>query len=161
MRRPWNLPCLPVYSLSTFQEDGGNMNICTYVTAISMQPKRYMVGVYKGTKTLENIRKQPRVLLQLLGEDQYRLVRLLGQQSGNKINKIGRLSEKASTIRFPDGVELFFLKDAVAFMSCAVLDYSDAGDHFAYLLEVSAYRNLRGAPVLTTCMLREKGIIRA
>lgn len=161
MRRPWNRPCLPVYSLSTVQEGGGNMNICTYVTAISMQPKRYMIGVYKGTKTLENLLKEPRVVLQLLGEDQYKSVRLLGQQSGHVINKIERLSGKVSTMIFPGGPELFYLDDAVAVMTCTAINHMDAGDHFAFLFEVNGYRNIREAPVLTTCMLREKGIIRA
>jgi len=150
-----------VYSLSTLQENGGNMNICTYVTSISMQPKRFMIGVYKGTKTLENLLREPRVILQLLGADQYRMVRLLGQQSGHRINKIGRLSEKVSTISFPDGEELFYLKDAVAVMTCTAINHMDAGDHFAFLFEVNGYRNIREAPVLTTCMLREKGLIRA
>lgn len=161
MRRPWNRPCLPVYSLSTLQEDGGNMNICTYVTAISMQPKRYIIGVYKGTKTLENLLKEPRVVLQLLGEDQYKIVRLLGQHSGHKINKIARLSGKVSTISFSDGPELIYLNDAVAVMTCTAINYMDAGDHFAFLFEVNSYRNIREAPVLTTCLLRDKGVIRA
>ena len=137
------------------------MNICTYVTSISMQPKRYIIGVYKGTKTLENLLKEPRVVLQLLGEDQYKLVRLLGQKSGHTINKIERLSEKVSSMSVPDGPELFYLNNAVAVMTCTAIDFMDAGDHFAYLFEVNGFRNIREAPILTTCLLKAKGVIRA
>ena len=46
MTRPWNLLNLPVYSLATYQGEKVNMNICTYVSAVSMKPKQYMVAVY-------------------------------------------------------------------------------------------------------------------
>ena len=48
MRKPWNLPHLPVHSLMTFDAEGRiNMNICTYVTAVSLDPKRYAIAVYE------------------------------------------------------------------------------------------------------------------
>ena len=43
MRRPWNRVDLPVYSVSSRLNDQHNMHICTYVSAVSMEPKRYMV----------------------------------------------------------------------------------------------------------------------
>ena len=53
MRRPWNIINLPIYSLQTVDKDGKlNMNICTYVSVVSMKPKIYSVAVYYGTKKL-------------------------------------------------------------------------------------------------------------
>ena len=40
MKRPWNIIDLPVYSLLSNDVNGNiNMNICTYVSAVSMKPK--------------------------------------------------------------------------------------------------------------------------
>ena len=40
MKRPWNIIDSPIYSLQSVDEEGKiNMNICTYVTAVSMKPK--------------------------------------------------------------------------------------------------------------------------
>ena len=44
--KPWNRVDGPIYSLSTAAHGKGNLNICSYVTPISMKPKRYIVGVY-------------------------------------------------------------------------------------------------------------------
>jgi len=161
MKRPWNLPDLPVYSIASIGDAGLNMNICTYVTAISMSPKKYIVGVYEGTKTLENIRRHPKVILQLLGAEQYRLVRLLGQKSGNSVNKLQKLADNISTSVHHETRQLYFLKDAVSIMYGTATDCIDAGDHFAYLIEIDSFKNLHESPLLTTCILREKGIIRA
>ncbi len=53
MKKPWNRVDLPVYSVSSRHGVEENMHICTYVSAVSMDPKRFMVALYKGTKTIE------------------------------------------------------------------------------------------------------------
>jgi len=57
-KKPWNRTDHPVYSISSTDGKENNMHIISYVTAISMQPKRYVVGVYEGTKTLDLINKR-------------------------------------------------------------------------------------------------------
>ena len=94
MKRPWNRVDLPVYSISSTFQDEENMHICTYVSSISMTPKRMMVAIYKGTKTLELTIKNSNMILQLLGEKQYNLINLLGQQSGFTTNKVERLKKR-------------------------------------------------------------------
>ena len=81
MQKPWNIPDLPVYSLATYADGMVNMNICTYVTKVSMSPGMYVIAVYEGTKTLENISTSDIAVLQLLHEEQHGLVRLLGKKS--------------------------------------------------------------------------------
>ncbi|MEN9653372.1 MAG: hypothetical protein RL303_1092, partial [Verrucomicrobiota bacterium] len=50
--KPWNRVDGPIFSLATTAHGKGNLNICSYVTPISMKPKRFIIGVYKETKTL-------------------------------------------------------------------------------------------------------------
>ena len=40
MKKPWNRINIPVYSVSSKYGEKQNMHICTYVSAVSMQPKR-------------------------------------------------------------------------------------------------------------------------
>ncbi len=87
MKRPWNIIDTPVYSLATYDGDSVNMNICTYVTAVSMQPKLYAVAVYQNTKTLSNLHASSHAVLQLLHPDQISLVKRLGKRSGFDFNK--------------------------------------------------------------------------
>ena len=55
MKRPWNIISPPVYSLVTYDEHGKvNMNICTYVSAVSMKPKMYSIAIDYTTKTYKN-----------------------------------------------------------------------------------------------------------
>lgn len=156
MQRPWNRPSLPVYSVSARAGDRHNMNICTYVTSISMQPKRYIVGIYKGTYTLELVREHPEFLLQLLSEQQYKLVPLLGKTSGFDHDKLEKIKEPVAMFR-----EHCYLSAACAVMLCRAVQWMDAGDHYAVLCDVTTYRNLQQDPILTTDFLRKKKIIRA
>lgn len=94
MQKPWNIPDLPVFSLATYADGMVNMNICTYVTKVSMSPGIYVIAVYEDTKTLENISTSDIAVLQLLHEEQHGLVRLLGKKSGKVVNKEANLSSK-------------------------------------------------------------------
>lgn len=88
MKRPWNLIDLPVYSLLTLDEEGViNMNICTYVSAVSMQPKIYSVAIDYKTKTYQNLTNSQVAVLQLLTKEHMQLVKKLGKKSGFKIDK--------------------------------------------------------------------------
>ena len=104
MRNLWNRPSLSVWSLATVDEHGrGNMNICTYVTSISMDPKLMLVAVYHGTKTHENISATKKVLLQLLSQEQAPLTRLCGHTSGKATDKMARLQKK-TPVATVDGI---------------------------------------------------------
>ncbi|MEM6642999.1 MAG: flavin reductase [Bacteroidota bacterium] len=94
MKRPWNIVDMPVYSLATYEGDQVNMNICTYVSAVSMKPKLFMIGVDYSTKTYELISRSSTAVLQILHEDHKNLIKLLGKSSGRKIDKNQKLEEK-------------------------------------------------------------------
>ncbi len=155
-KKPWNRIDGPVYSVSSYRENNNNMNICTYVTALSMQPKRFVVGIYKNTCTLKNVMAHPSFILQLLSSNQYTLVKLLGKTSGNSHDKIAML--KAPLIKRN---EFHVLQEACAFIHLVVLEWIDVGDHWATICEVISYKNLNEERPLTLDILRSKKIIRA
>ena len=75
MKRPWNIISPPVYSLVTYDEHGKvNMNICTYVSAVSMKPKMYSIAIDYTTKTYKNLEKSSRVVLQLLSASNLKVI---------------------------------------------------------------------------------------
>ena len=81
MKRPWNIIDLPVYSLLSNDINGNiNMNICTYISAVSMKPKIYSIAIDFNTKTYDNLIASDRVVLQLLSKKNISLVRTLGKK---------------------------------------------------------------------------------
>ena len=156
-KKPWNRVNLPVYSISSKNDTYENMNIITYVTAVSMQPKRMMVAIYHGTQTFINAEANPHFVLQLLAADQYNLVNQLGKQTGKTINKIQRL-EKRKLLTEWNGFKV--LTNALAVMELQPINQMEGGDHRMFLCDVTAYKNLNDGEPLTTTILHEKGIIR-
>lgn len=157
MRRPWNIPDEPVYSLATWQGDKVNMNICTYVTPISMKPKQYAVAVYKDTKTLENLLAGSGTVLQLLHQSQANLIQSLGKRSGKKTDKAAYLQRKKILTDWK-GYEV--LTDALAWIEMEVIDHIDTGgDHFLFYFRVLKSKTNNESPCLSLQYLIRKGLI--
>ncbi len=157
-KRPWNRVNLPVYSISSKDGKGNfNMHIITYANQISMNPKRFVCGIYEGTKTLENVVGHKEFVLQLLSEKQYRLVDLLGKKSGHQFNKMERL-EKRKLITEWNGFPV--LKDALAVMLLSAISSFPGGDHTGFLCDVVQYKNLNEGDPLTLDTLRAHKLIR-
>jgi flavin reductase (DIM6/NTAB) family NADH-FMN oxidoreductase RutF len=156
VKRPWNIPSLPVYSLATYGEKGVNMNICTYVSAVSMQPKLYAIAVYENTQTLHNLKFSTSAILQLLSPDQYTLVNHLGKKSGKNFDKHEWLMQKKRVTCW-NGYTV--LSNCSAYIELHYLDNRLTGDHHLYTFEVKRYSALQ-TNVLTTQFLSEKKIIR-
>ena len=105
MKRPWNIIDLPVYSLLSNDINGNiNMNICTYVSAVSMKPKIYSIAIDFKTKTYDNLIASDRVVLQLLSKKN---ISLLG--TDNLI-----VVETADTVLVANNKNI---KDAIRFIS--------------------------------------------
>jgi flavin reductase (DIM6/NTAB) family NADH-FMN oxidoreductase RutF len=155
MRKLWNRPDLPVWSLVTAGQEGQtNMNICTYVTSVSMTPKLMMIAVYEHTKTLENILAQPKqpILLQLLSQSLAPVVRICGQQSGHTIDKVNRLRKKYSLSYYE---ELPYFVDAAGIMQLVPDSLiTGEGDHCLVVAKVAWSKNLNDVPILTTEYLK-------
>ncbi|NOS55773.1 MAG: flavin reductase [Cyclobacteriaceae bacterium] len=156
MRRPWNLASIPVYSLATYAGESVNMNICTYVSAVSMKPKRYMVAVYDNTQSLENIRKSKTAILQILGKHHISLVNVLGKKSGLHYDKQNYLTKKKCLETWNDKP---VLTDCAGLMELEKLWSKDAGDHTMFLFDVKRFKT-NHENVLMLNDLREKGLVR-
>ena len=122
-----------------------------------MKPKRYLCAIYKNTKTLEMIEKNTGFVVQLLSCTQYRLVDLLGKQSGYNTDKIARLAKRKALTNWN---EYMILKDALALLEMKILQQFDAGDHVCFLCDVASYKNNANGEPLTLDFLREKKMIR-
>jgi flavin reductase (DIM6/NTAB) family NADH-FMN oxidoreductase RutF len=158
MKRPWNLIDAPVYSLLTCKEGRTNMNICTYVTAVSMQPKQFAVAVFHGSYTQSQVTVGTPVVLQLLAEGQHGLVRHLGKQSGYILDKHAYLLRK-NQLKDWQGFDV--LREAVAWMVLQPLSMQAAGDHDVWLMEVQRFKVNREVAPLTLSELRRRKLVRA
>ena len=159
MRKLWNRSPAGVWSLvTTDKADRPNMNICSYVSAVSMDPKLLMVAVYKGTQTRDNVRDGSAVLMQLLTEDQAHFVRLLGKQSGRNVDKVARLTQRGL---LSYAKSLPFLIDAAGYITGTIDSiHKINGDHDLVVIRVGTTKTLSSQPVLTTEYLRQHGYIR-
>ena len=137
MRRPWNIINTPVYSLATYINGHANMNICTYVTAISLKPKMYAVAIYHNTKTIQNMKNSATAVLQLLSKPQSRLVRTLGKKTGLNYDKHQFLKQKACLTTWQRHE---VLKDASAYILLEKINRQTTGDHDLFCFSVQHYK---------------------
>lgn len=157
MRRPWNITIQTIYSLVTLGADGFNMNICSYVSPASLQPKRYLIALDPQTLSARNFRENGAGVLQILHEDACRLVHVLGRKSGRNLDKIGKLGK----MELLDTWNSFpVLMDSCAYIRVQVDEVlGSSGDHDLFLCNVKGYRTLREDGVLTQQRLIEQGLI--
>jgi flavin reductase (DIM6/NTAB) family NADH-FMN oxidoreductase RutF len=155
--KPWNRINVPVYSISSRLGDKANMNIITYVTAVSMQPKRYTCCIYHNTQTLSYAGTSGEFVLQLLNAEQYRLVPLLGKKSGNVTDKIKRLQRRKELTLWNNYP---ILKNCLAVLLLKTVEIVDCGDHTAFICDVADYKNLNNGHPLTLDILRLHKLVR-
>ncbi len=157
MKRPWNIVDMPVYSLATYQEGRVNMNICTYVTPISMKPKLYAVAVYNDTYTLENIQKNEVAVLQILSQENINLIRPLGKKSGLKYDKHAYLEKKELLITWH---KRYVLKNACAWIQLRKMGAINVeGDHQLFYFKAEKYKTLSESNILMFQELIDQKII--
>ena len=155
-KKPWNRVNLPVYSVASKAGNKFNLHICTYATTVSMHPKRYMVCIYKGTQTLENILHHPEFVLQVMDTSQYKLVNLLGKKTGRKTDKVRLLEKRMELIEWK-GFKI--LAHCLSVVWLQVMHQFDGGDHICFVSEVKGWKNLHDGIALDLDTLRKHGII--
>ena len=156
MTRPWNLPNVPVYSLVTHGDGNINMNICTYVSAVSMKPKLYAVAVYRDTQTLHNLGFTDSAVLQLLGKEHLSVVNILGKRSGMHYDKHAYLAKK-KLLQAWHGFTV--LTKCAALLELEKISGTEAGDHTLFLFRVRRFAT-NHEKVLTLDDLRAKRLVR-
>ncbi len=156
MRRPWNIIDSPIYSLVTYEDDQLNMNICTYVTAISRTPKMYMVAIEQGSKTYEMLHRQDMAVLQILTKDQTKMIRPLGKRSGNDYDKETYLRKRDLLVDWK-GYEV--LKSAAAYVLLKKKEFIQTGDHDLFIFNAKKYSTFSEDNVLMFQDLIDQKII--
>ncbi|MFM7177551.1 MAG: flavin reductase [Bacteroidota bacterium] len=157
MRKPWNIPDFPVYSLSTQMAGKANMNICTYVSAVSMKPKIYMIAAYQNTQTLTNLESSDTAVLQLLEQSQFGLVKHLGKMSGARFDKISWLRKRGVLEDWMGFPVISNVCSLVLLKKTKTIRF--AGDHVLFLFSVEKNK-VFSENYLTTGILKNKNIIR-
>ena len=121
-----------------------------------MKPKRFIIGVYKDTKTLENLEANPIGLLNYLSDKDAKLVNLLGKKTGHKVDKVKALGDRIEHA----GEGLYKVVGSLAIIRLNFMERMDCGDHWAWLAEVDKYENLANGKFLTLEELkRQKHIL--
>ena len=158
MKRPWNIINLPIYSLVTYDEkDNLNMNICSYVSAVSLKPKLYSIAIDYTTKTYDNLKLNSFVVLQLLSKSHLKIIRKLGKTSGYLFNKEKYLRSKEM---LEDWRRNIVLKDTCALIELKKINEINLeGDHAIFIFSVSKYSTLSEDGILTFKDLIDNKII--
>ncbi|MEP2948485.1 MAG: flavin reductase [Ekhidna sp.] len=148
---------MPVYSLATEKDGQLNMNICTYVSAVSMKPKLFMVAIDYHTQTFTNLEISTTAVLQILHTDQIKLVNQLGKKSGKNFNKYDYL-EKKELLDNWNGNKI--LKGACGYLQLKQVGRKNVGgDHELFWFEVEKSKTNAEQGILMFQDLIEKGMI--
>lgn len=157
IRRPWNIVDMPVYSLATYGDGKVNMNICTYVSAVSMKPKLYMIAIDYSTQTYQNLEKGSEAILQVLHQDHSALITGLGKKSGQNSNKEAFL-ERNNMLDHWNGQAV--LKGACAYLQLIQTGRKQiGGDHELFWFEVKKSKTQSETGILMFQDLIERRII--
>ena len=158
MKRPWNIVNPAIYSLVTYDDkDNLNMNICSYVSAVSLKPKIYSIAVDYSTKTYENLNLNSLVVLQLLSKSHLKIIRKLGKTSGYFFNKENYLRSKEMLENWGGKT---VLKDTCALLELKKMnEINIEGDHAIFTFSVLKYKTLSEGGILTFKDLIDNKII--
>ena len=159
MKRPWNIVSPTVYSLLTFDSKNKlNMNICTYVSAISMKPKMYGIAIDYNTLTYQNLMNDSsEVVLQFLSKENSSLVRKLGKVSGFKSNKEQYLQKKDLLTKYKKYPILKGINGLLILKQNKIID--DLGDHALFIFDIKGYKTYSQEPCLNFQDLVDQKII--
>jgi flavin reductase (DIM6/NTAB) family NADH-FMN oxidoreductase RutF len=145
-----------VHSITTIGTDGQqNANIATWVMQTAMKGKIVAVALYKIDYTIELVKSSGILNINLLAQDQTRLIDKLGRKSGRTSNKFKNLPHAHDERGCP------YLTEAIGYIQCRVLHSTDSDDHELFVCEVLKQVVLNPEKeVLTNNFLLEKGLVR-
>ena len=148
------------------------MNIVTYCSAVAISPvRKYAIGLYVGTLSWENFKRTGVGVLQLLNENHIGLVDLLGKQSGRDVDKLETLARKHD-MRIEEWHDIPILSGCSGALLVRLAKEEDeigkekhlslisCGDHEVAICDVvDSYCGDKATPLLTTGILRERGLL--
>ena len=158
MKRPWNRTSSNIYSLLTYNLKGEiNMNICTYVSVVNMNPRLYAISIHYNTLTYKNlICCDGNLVLQCLSKKNISIVKSLGKKSGLVFDKLKYLTKNQLITGWKNHV---VLKDTSFLVELKEpKKIHKMSDHALFLFRVKSYQNAKNE-FLTFDHLIEKKII--
>ncbi len=157
MRRPWNIAEAQVYSLATYFEDSVNMNICTYVTVVSKNPRLYAIAIEYHSQTYSNLLNRSRAILQVLSDQNISMVAKLGKKTGKRFDKQKYLKRNEALCTWKN---FKVLQNANAYLELSVLERLNiGGDHELFIFEIISSKTNSEKNILTFQELIRKSII--
>lgn len=151
----------PVYSLATAGPTGSRatMNLLTYGSPVSIEPRYFALGLLRGTLSWENMLSSGDGVLQVLAKEHSSLFQLLGKETGRHTDKLEELKRRGvPTITFWGTT---VLTNAVGLVKLRIdSEVKNAGDHDVVICKVDAWETWRPpSDVLTTGDLRIEGLL--
>lgn len=145
-----------IHSITNATPDGRqNANIAMWVTQTAMGGKMLCVALDKTDYTLELVKESGILNVNLLAEEQTKLIAKLGRKSGREMDKFKNLPYALDERDCP------YLTEAMGYAQCRVTSYADGGDHEIVICEVLKQTVLHPEQkVMTHHFLREKGLVR-
>lgn len=155
----------PVFSLSTVDEMGKtNMNILTYASPVGISPRRWVISLFRKSKTHENFFRRRTGVLQLLRPCHASLTYTLGGCSARDVDKAACCAALGFDWQQVDGHDELLLPRCAAYYRLNLEGGAmDCGEHDAglCLLEGVYVDDEEEIPLnaLCTSQLRELGLI--
>ena len=145
-----------IHSITTAAPGGRrNANIAMWITQTAMGGKMLCAALHKTDYTLELVKESGILNVNLLTEEQTKLIAKLGRKSGRGTDKFKNLACASDERGCP------YLTEAVGYAQCKVARYADGGDHELVICEVLKQIVLHpDKKVMTHHFLREKGLVR-
>jgi flavin reductase (DIM6/NTAB) family NADH-FMN oxidoreductase RutF len=103
-----------------------------FVTQASIDPARLMVMISKVNHTFQVVERASSLIVHFLHENNHELARLFGEETGDEVDKFASCEWKKG----PDDTPV--LLGVRGWVAGRILARSDAGDHVAHLISVTA-----------------------
>ncbi len=159
MKRPWNRTNSNIYSLLTHNIKGEiNMNICTYVSVVNMNPRLYAISVDYNTLTYKNlISSKSNLVLQCLGKKNISIIRSLGKKSGLFFDKLTFLKKKELITYWNNYIVLKEVAFLVELKEPKIIH--EMSDHALFLFSVKSYKNFKNKFLTFNDLIKKKIIL--
>ena len=158
MKRVWNITNPAIHSLISFDKEGNlNANICSYVSAISLKPKLYMIAIEKKSKTHNNLLENDFSILQVLSKKNISLIKKLGKKSGKNFNKFNYLISEKLLSKWN---EKNIIKDTCGIIFLNKINvFNTIGDHTLFVFKILKTKTISENNILTFNKLIDDKII--
>ena len=159
MKRPWNRTNSNIYSLVTFNDfDDFNMNICTYVSVVNMNPRQYIISIDYNTLTYSYLAQNvSKIILQSLSFKNIDLVKNLGKKSGFNFNKKKYLNENDLITKWKETSVLKQTSFLVELKGKKKI--YEMNDHCLFLFNVESFKNSKNEFLTLNHLINHKIIL--